>query len=264
MTQNQKKKKEFFETIAPRVESPVMITTKNQIKKTSFGRYGAWFVILFLVSVGLLSFTASKYQTAKEELNVLRGQNQERFEATAGQGLLDRISNLIVVPEAEDPSIVTIEDAEGLRGLHYAYTDIKNGDKLVTFDEVQIVYDPIADVIVSVRPLSSPVSAVSQDAEAVEFRKPQEPISLDVRNGAGAAGLAGRVAEALGSEDSYTVASIGNAVKTNHSKTIIVNFSEKDVSNLEQRFNATAITSLPSGEPGSQAEVVLILGRDSI
>jgi len=214
------------------------------------------------VTTAGLGFMAYKYQGVQEKLKSLEAQSGEDLDVLANLTLLERARRHMVLPEDQEPSMVTIEDAEGLKNLQPIYSEVKNGDKLITFKEVQLVYDPIADIVVLVRPLSTPVSAAGAEAEAAIIN-PKGPISLDIRNGAGVAGLAQRTADALGTETSYNIYTVGNAAKTNHATTIIVNLKDKDISNLEERFNVTAITALPLGETASSADVVIILGQDN-
>jgi hypothetical protein len=57
------------------------------------------------------------------------------------------------------------------------------------------------------------------------------------------------------------VQTVGNAAKSDYSKTQVVNLSGKDVSGLEKQFNTQAVRDLPAGEQGSSADVVIILGK---
>jgi len=263
MPEKQKKNDDFFDSIAPKVQSPVLITTKNQIKKTSFGRFGGLFLILSLFVLAGFGFLSVKYQEVSGELKQISESKNQSVKKLTNLSLLERLANHIVLPEGQQPSIVTIDDAAGLKNTYPIYTDVKNGDKLITFKEVQLVYDPLADLVVSVRPITSTLSIAGGNSKNTEIVNLNEPINLDIRNGSGKAGLAKLTGDALGSEKSYNVVKIGNAAKGNHATTIIVNLKDVDVRNLEDRLNVTAITSLPPGEPSSNADVVIILGQDN-
>ncbi|PIR96380.1 MAG: hypothetical protein COT92_01395 [Candidatus Doudnabacteria bacterium CG10_big_fil_rev_8_21_14_0_10_42_18] len=262
MVENKNKKNDFFDSIAPKVQSPVMITTKGQVKKTGLGKFGIIFLMLSIITTAGLGFIAYKYQKAQEKLLALEAQSGESIDTLANLTLLERVRRHMILPEAQEPSLVTIEDAEGLKNIQPIYSEVKNGDKLITFREVQLVYDPIADIVVAVKPLTLVVSAAGGETERA-ILKSQGTLNLDIRNGSGVAGIAKKIADSLVKEDSYSIYTVGNAEKTNHAATIIVNLNDKDVSNLEERFNVTAITSLPTGEASSEADVVIIVGQDN-
>jgi hypothetical protein len=265
MPNTHKRNEEFFDSIAPKVQtSPVMITTKNQIKKTALGRWGAVFVVLFVASAALGVYLLKQYQSKSGELKNLKQQEEQGRQALAQESVLDKIGRHLVLPQNQQPAVVTIQDAEGLKAIQPFYSQVKDGDQLVTFQEMQIVYDPLADKIVYVRPLVSQATATPAQTGGLNFFNPTAPvraITLDIRNGAAMPGLAARTAAALGKEATYQVLKIGNAQKQIYTKTVIVNLKGRDVSNLEARFGVKAVAQLPLGELTSTADVVLILGK---
>lgn len=265
MPERQRKNEEFFDSIAPKVHSgPVMITTKNQIKKTALGRWGWVFVVLFFVAAALGVYLLKQYQSKSGELKALKQQEEQARLALAQESVLDKIGRHLVLPQNQQPAVVTIQDAAGLKTIQPFYSQVKDGDQLVTFQEMQIVYDPLADKIVYVRPLVSQATTAPAQTGGLNFSNPAatvKPITLDIRNGAAMPGLAARTAAALGKEATYQVLKVGNAQKQIYTKTVIVNLKGRDVSNLEARFGVKAVTELPLGESASTADVVLILGK---
>jgi hypothetical protein len=258
---SEQKKEDFFESIAPKVQnSTVMITTKDQIKKTAFGRWGLLFFLLFILTAAGFYYFYSNYKGIKSEYAELKKQSGENT-GSDSDTTLARIGKHILIPEDEQPAVVTITDVENFRKLQPLYQKAKNGDQLVTFKEMQIIYDPSADIIVSVRNLQQTSIQEGSMPQATQSQAQTSPVSLDIRNGAAVAGLAGKTAEALGKEATYKIASVGNAQKQIYTKNVIVNLKGKDVSNLEERFGVKAVSQLPTGESGSTADVVLILGK---
>jgi len=264
MPQRQKKNDEFFESIAPKVQtSPVMITTRKEIKKTALGRWGWVFMMLFFLASALGIYFFTQYRFAQTELTNLKAQGEKARQDLLNMPALQKIGRHLVLPEGEQPAIATILDAEGLKKVQPLYSEVKDGDQLVTFKAMQIVYDPILDKIVYVRALVSGNIPADQSGQ-VNFTNPSaqvQPITLDIRNGAALPGLAGKTASALGKEATYKVIKVGNAQKQIYTKTVIVNLKNRDVSNLEARFGVKAVTQLPIGEPASTADVVVIVGK---
>ncbi len=264
MPTRQKKNDEFFESIAPKVQStPVMITTHNQVKKSALGRWGLFYLFLFIVAAGLAVYFFIQNGSAQNELLNLKAQNEKTRQDLLNMPPLEKIGRHLVLPEGEQPAIATILDAEGLKKVQPLYSEVKDGDQLVTFKAMQIVYDPILDKIVYVRALVSGNIPADQSGQ-VNFTNPSaqvQPITLDIRNGAALPGLAGKTASALGKEATYKVIKVGNAQKQIYTKTVIVNLKNRDVSNLEARFGVKAVTQLPIGEPASTADVVVIVGK---
>lgn len=241
-----------------------MITTNSQIKKTALGRFGIWFLLLFLMSAVFLIYGSARYRQNIQELAQLKRQQEEVNSRLANASTLEKIGRHITLPAGQTATVVTIDDAAGLKKLQPLYANIKDGDQLVTFKDMQLVYDPIADVLLYVRMFANPVSIASGQIEPANLPQTQTgPITLDIRNGAGVSGLAGKIAGELGKESIYKVEKVGNGVRNDYPSTIIVNLKGRDVSSLENRFKVMAVDVLPQKEASSEADVILILGRDS-
>lgn len=248
-------KEENFDAIAPLKSSPVMVeTSASGVKKSKLGSLGALFVFLFLLAASASAWFFMQYRNLNSQMADLQAvsQNEQKAEGE-GVSLLDKINQHILLPHDQAPEITTIENSGELKKQESFYEYAQDGDALVKFNTLEIIYNPVADVIVNARTKGVVAGA--------EIRAVQGAITIDIRNGAGVGGLAGRTAESFKGVKDFIVQSIGNAASSNYAKTIIVNRTEKDVTGLEKQFNTRAVKDLPAGESASSADVVIILGK---
>ena len=103
-------------------------------------------IILLVIATGAAVFFY-------RELAVVR-QDPERVAQQETQALVDRVSQLIVLPEGEEPTIATVKDPEALRGQAF-FAKAKVGDKALIYTTAKkaILYDPVANKILEVAPL---------------------------------------------------------------------------------------------------------------
>lgn len=248
-------KEQNFDAIAPLKQTPILVATNSDHQtRSKIGPVGFLFVLLFLFSlagVGWLYRQNTALQTQIKDIQESET-NLEKL-ASESMGILDKINQHILLPHDQSPSISTIENVNDLKKKETFFEYAQDGDVLVQFNSLEIIYNPVADVIVNVRTRGTVAGA--------ETRAVQGAITIDIRNGAGVAGLAGRTAESFKGVKDYIVQNVGNAVSSNYGKTIIVNLAGKDIGSLEKQFNAQAVRDLPQGEQPSSADVVIILGK---
>ncbi len=71
------------------------------------------------------------------------------------QALIGKVSQLIILPEGETPTIATVSDPEKLKDQPF-FAKAKVGDKVLIYPNSQkaILYDPVKDIIVEVAPIN--------------------------------------------------------------------------------------------------------------
>jgi hypothetical protein len=182
-------------------------------------------------SAGTAYWFFSQYQSLKTQVNSVSEHTDTTLEAgSAGVSLIDKINQHILLPHGEEPEITTITNAEELRKQENFFEYSQNGDALVKFKNLEIIFNPVADVIVNARSRGTVAGA--------EIRAVQGAITIDIRNGSGVAGVAGKTAESFKGVKDFIVQNIGNAVN-NYAQTILVNLSSKDLTGLEKPSSAT-------------------------
>ena len=188
--------------------------------------------------------------------------------------LVSRISQFLVVPANEEPSVVVLKDVDQLKAQQSFYDDAKNGDVLVVYSDRAIIYDVKADKLVNVGPIVRndvpPLgSTASGSAEVTPSASPTpepEAIKIDVRNGTSTAGLAGATASTLKKNSLFSIGVVGDA-KGSYTGTVVVDFTTQGsgksaaVQELASILDAKVVTELPSGEPKSTADALVILGK---
>lgn len=105
------------------------------------------FIILFLASAGATYYFYNQYSQLK--------QNPQRIAQEEAKALIRRVSELIVLPEDEQPTIATVTDIERLKDQPF-FAKAKNGDKVLIYTNAKkaILYDPVSNKIVEVAPVN--------------------------------------------------------------------------------------------------------------
>jgi hypothetical protein len=251
---SQETKETNFQSIAPQKAEPVMVRTKEH-KKSSFGLVA---FILFLVAAGATYWFYRLSQTLQAKVGDLQNQvkaEQQKNLADLNLSPLERLNKHMLLPQAQNAQISTLSNVSDLKQSDTFFEYAQNGNMFFQFPNLDVIYDPNADVIINARTKNTGQVA------GVEARAVQGAISLEVRNGSGVAGAAGKVADTFKGVGQYVVKSVGNASKNTYAKITLVNLSGKDVSGLEKQFGVKAVTVLPAGEKSAQVDVVIIVGK---
>ena len=105
------------------------------------------FAVLF-VAASLAAFYFYKQNKAIRE-------NPNSVAQEELQGIVDRVGQLIVLPEGETPTLATVADPDKLRDQPF-FAKAKVGDKVLLYTNAQkvILYDPAANKIVEVATLN--------------------------------------------------------------------------------------------------------------
>lgn len=82
------------------------------------------------------------------------------------QEVLGQVSELILLPEGETPTVATVVDAQALIAEQPFYSGVQDGDRLIIYPESlkAIIYSPERDIIVNVGPIQFPQSANEEGA----------------------------------------------------------------------------------------------------
>lgn len=147
--------------IWPSIIRKLNIFTKKQVNpelviKSSEGpaREGKRMVVTLasalVVVSGLAVYFWYKGSGSVELLNQAQNQNQ-----TEAQELIAEISQFLILPEGEQPTVATVSDPEILKGQPF-FVNAKRGDKVLIYSRTKkaILYDPIAKKIIEVAPIN--------------------------------------------------------------------------------------------------------------
>lgn len=191
--------------------------------------------------------------------------------------ILLNLEDRFPIPLGEEPFVAVVSEKELLDNPFFI--DAMNGDLVLAFKEDALIYRISSDEIIKTGK-SSDLSSGSEgefvevpsadedneelpvEEEEIVVEEDLEPLTVEIRNGSGISGLAGKVSKQL-DEDDFDVVKTGNAANYDYDTTIIVNQSERSVLGLEEKFAELAVEELPDGEAVSTADVLLILGKDN-
>lgn len=185
-------------------------------------------------------------------------QNQVAEEQKIKNLIISKVGALIVLPNGE-PQIATVTDADLVRkesGTNF-FENAQNGDVLLVYPSVAIMYNPRLNKIINVGPVQTDLSAKSGTEEQVA--KKQEKPTLEIRNGTRKQGYAGQMKEKIGG------LAIVKATNTTEIKTYKGNILVKkmpDFADLDFGLTPKPVVSeLPKGEKPFSTDYLLILGN---
>lgn len=109
---------------------------------------------VILVACGSAVFFYRGYAEAKQQVRDLK-QNPQIIAQETAKDLVARVSELIVLPTDETPTVATVSDLEKLKGQQF-FANAKVGDKVLIYTKAKkaVLYDPDAHKIVEVAPLN--------------------------------------------------------------------------------------------------------------
>jgi len=233
---------------------------------------------VFIVIAGfLLRFTPFGQRVPLPQFakNVIVGQSEEAKKAQETKNLVTKVGQYIILPKGEDPVVALINDRELLAKEQKFYQDAQNGDVLLIYPKAAkaIIYSPKRNILVNVGPLISPGTAGAnnpppQAAEAtLGTATPQgTPLKIEIRNGTDKSGLASTIKKSLEKNALFQITGTTDAGKKDYDKTLIVDTGKTNnkeaVQQLSQMLGVQTISKLPTEEKATNADVLVILGKD--
>jgi len=212
--------------------------------------------IIFLGAVGIAIYFYIQYQQTQAQLN-------KTTQANAQAALVSEVGKLIVLPAGEQPTIATVSDINKLKSQTF-FSHARNGDKVLIYTKAQeaILYDPIANKIVEVGPIS--LTQVSP-TPAVGTISSMGPVKVALYNGTSVVGLASTKAQILKQQmPNVVIVAKSDAQKATYTTTIVADLTGKEASQtatVAKVLNGK-VASLPTGEAKpATAEIVVILGK---
>jgi hypothetical protein len=88
------------------------------------------------------------------EMMVRVEQANPQADRIAAQKVVEKVRQLIRIPNDVEPTVATIVDVDQLKQRNAFYAKAKNGDNLIVTPDRAILFDPVANVILDVVPVS--------------------------------------------------------------------------------------------------------------
>lgn len=236
--------------------------------------YGAIFLVLLASTI----FFFYQYWQAQDLLK-----NPQKKAAEDLRNTITALGKLMVLPN-EQATLATVTDISKLAGQPF-FINAQNGDKVIIFTQSKeaILYRPSANKIIAVSPISlgapqatqssqlniikteiGPTTATSPEPSVITPTATENKINVAIYNGTEISGLAVTTEKKLTQNISQVkVVKTGDAIN-NYSKTEIVDVKGDDkdlVNQIAQLLSGKVVSSLPSGEVSSGADIVILLGK---
>jgi len=210
--------------------------------------------VVLLAVVGVAVYFYLQYQRTQDQLNKTTQSNEQA-------ALIAEVGKLIVLPSGEQPTIATVSDVNRLKGQTF-FVHARNGDKVLIYTKAQeaILYDPLANKIVEVGPIS-----LTQVTPTPKGPTPTPaPLKVAIYNGTPTAGLANKIALDI-QHKMPLVTIVGKAdAKEDYTTTVVVDLTGKNAAAAAKMAELLGgkVSSLPKAEIKPQtADLLVILGK---
>ena len=115
------------------------------------------FLLAIVIAVGLAIFFYTKYNDSQDKLK-----HPEVVAQAQTQALVDKVSQLAILPSGEQPTVATVSDVSKLSSQTF-FANAQNGDKVLIYGKAQkaILYRPSTNKIINIAPLNVNNAATS-------------------------------------------------------------------------------------------------------
>ncbi|OGG35498.1 hypothetical protein A2363_05230 [Candidatus Gottesmanbacteria bacterium RIFOXYB1_FULL_47_11] len=214
-------------------------------------------LLLLVLAVIPSVYFYNKYQTLQKQLSVAEIKDDI-------PALTALVGKLILLPEGETPTVMTVTDKEKLSGQLF-FANAKNGDKVLVYEKAKkaFLYDPDENKVIEVGPIltSTPSGTLTPQATPPATQK---VYTFAVLNATLTKGLAERYATTLVSKvPEAEVVARGNA-KGDYTKSVLVDVTgtRKDEATTLAKTLGLDVSPFPAGESTPSAEFLIIVAED--
>ena len=229
-------------------------------KKKKLGLKTILRVVVILALMGFAGWSFFKYQKAQETVDKLSNpEAQQEAIAKEREDILAKVGKLMILPEDEEPTVASVDDAEVLSQYQPFFRNASNGDKVILYVKSgkSIIYSPEKNIIVN-------VGTISVQGNNVTKLDTENPLTVEIRQGGASQERVDVLAEQLGQVVDITA--VESAANQDYQGPVIVALTT-DPARLEQanifaaNLGVQLTTELPEGEEFSDSEVVVIVGN---
>lgn len=134
------------------VVSPVKAPKKKRMGKIIF-------TLIFLATLGGLVYSQYELYKLKDPAY------QQKIADNEIQKIVSKVSKLILLPE-ESPQIVIVQDVEKLRPLQPFFKDAENGDYVLVYQNLALIYSESKNKLINVGPVTREEEPAGARAQA--------------------------------------------------------------------------------------------------
>ena len=217
-------------------------------------RYKILGIMVVLVLTGAIGFAVFKY--------ISSDQYKQKVSEAQKNGIVARVSKIMVLPEGEDPTVAIVDDVTKLKNQPF-FTRAINGDEVIIYplSKKAILFRPKDNKIVDfaiINLTSTPNLAATPTVV--------ESLKVSIMNGSATADLGNVVGDELIKQmPELNIVARGNAKQKNYKNSVVVSISGNATTKAEMiaRILGTKVGTMPSGEQSpTGVDIVVIVGKD--
>jgi hypothetical protein len=240
-------------------EAPIVQSVPAPSVKTKKNRPSLKKILLTGLVILLLAISAAigflYYQTRQELKRISSQKGQQELSKQEVQAVVSELEKLTLLPE-EEPVLATILNAPYLATQSAFYEKAQNGDKLIVYPKAQkaYIYSPERHIIVNAGPLIMDQGQGQTQAQ---------PMKVEIRNGSSTLGAGTRLKSKVEGNGAEVIA-VTDAANKEYRETIVIPINKaitaEQLKPFAETINGKVVTSVPSGEATSHADVLVIVG----
>ena len=252
--------------------------------------------IFFSLILGILIGAGVALFYGQYQMDVQNQDSQKLNEMNSKLSPEDKVAKLLRYDSEKKPVVSIVKDVSLIKD-YPIYQFAQNGDHVIVYNDITILYDETNNKIVSAIPQDllkeyAKIEKSEKDSEKTDEAADEEnndatdesaeentdetsaddapaiaakDLEVEVRNGTSTAGLAGKRSKELTDEYGYDVTP-ANAAKSTYKESILVDLSDggasAHMSDIRKTLDISkVVTELPTGESASTADVVIILAK---
>ena len=221
------------------------------------------FPLLFFISFILNGALLYKVWSVTKEYEAFKD-DPKAIVQESNKDLTLKVSELVKLPENEDPTVATVTDVSSLQGQPF-FEKAQNGDKVLIYTNSQqaYLYRPSEHKLINV----SSISIDNSDAEqAVAGESDQAIVRVAIYNSTNNESFIDSVKNKLSDVPSGTVFDVVDAgtAASEYADVIVSDISgvyPNGVSEISNALNAKVVP-IPDGEVYPQADILIIIGSN--
>lgn len=219
--------------------------------------------LIFLTAVLAIGgvFSVRQIIIDRQQIKLLQ-KTPEQVAKEEAQSLVAKLSQLVVLPQGEDPTVATVNDKEKLKDQP-VFANAQNGDKVLIYVGAKkaYIYSPSKNKLIDVVAVN-----IQSSTPAITGVSAENPLKVALYNGTPNQGITNTLEQRIKTANIVGVAVVSKetAKKTDYSRTEVIDLTGKFTDQAKQLANLLngEVVNLPAGEIAPKADVLVIIGGD--
>jgi hypothetical protein len=230
-------------------------------------------VVLIIMAVSAAYLLIKGVGQNKRETAASQAASEQVAGAASGEaatpdqaGIPDRVRMHVEITSTDTPAMWTVSSADLVKRQDpVLFSNAEIGDYVLAWKDRVVVYSPTKDRVVGMLMIAPEAasSTTSADSSTEIFQPATTPVSIEIRNASGIAGAAKRLKSDL-MKSGLTVDKVADS-QIRRTGTLIIDLTngsaENEIAAIASSTSGTLSTSLPEGEPVTNAGILVLIGR---